>query len=148
MEQSKKERMGFFRRVFLAITDFRLYPFVQRENVKVAVAYFTLLIVLYSAIMAIILDNKLLTAMNDLLYDYDERIPNFTFSNGILDVNEKTYETVDSKKIVIDTSMSNEEFFKTDVGKEILYSKSFVIINQDGIINSKQKYLYREIFTS
>lgn len=130
----EKEKLGFFKRVYLAMTDFRIYPFVQREKVSAAVWHFILLILILSIILAIAFSNKIFEGIATLVENYDEAVPKFTLSNGVLAVEEKVYEEYDEVKVVIDTSLTIEEFSKSDEGKEVLYSTDYAVINNDGII--------------
>ena len=149
MEEKQSRVMGFFKRVFLAITDFRLYPFVQREKTKVAVSYFTLLLVMVTIFMSISFSNKILESVSNLLDGYEEKIPEFTLKGGSLDVVERIYDTESEQKLVVDTYMSSEEFANTSIGKEVLYSNSYLVINSDRAIYGTKEgtfvYLFRQI---
>ncbi len=135
MEQNQQEeKLGFFRRMILAITDFRLYPFIQTEKVYVAVSYFTLFVMLVTTFLTIHINNFFFEIVDETLNGYNEKVPDFVFSGGKLDYSNTIYNLDSENKYVIDTSMSNMEFLGTNIGKEMMYSKQFVVVNNDGII--------------
>ncbi len=79
----KKENINFFKRIWLAISDFRLYPFVQGEKLKVAIGYFIGLLL----VMAVILGGKFTMQTVDgvatFLSRYDREVPEFVVENGV-----------------------------------------------------------------
>ena len=133
----KKERLGFFKRIYLAITDFRLYPFVQREKTIAATSYFSLLLMLLTLFISLQFSLKVFDGISFINEGYDKLVPEFSLENGILNVEDKIYDLDGEVKFAVDTSYKGEEFAKTDLGKEIVYSKSFFVINSDGIVYSE-----------
>ena len=82
-------KLNFFARIYLAITDFRLYPFIaQKEKFITAFAYFLCFILLTSAILATGVASKIISWSNEFLSVYDNILSNFTIEDGILDVEE------------------------------------------------------------
>ncbi|MBQ9267393.1 MAG: DUF1189 family protein [Clostridia bacterium] len=151
MEQKQNARLGFFRRIFLAITDFRLYPFVQREKTAATTSYFVFLLLLITLFLALSFSSKVLDGVAAILENYEETVPEFALQNGVLSIDEKVYELDRERKVVIDTSVDTETFAKTDNGKEVLYSTSFLVINRDGVVYGNEGnvvgYLFRAIRT-
>ena len=102
----KTKRIGFFSRIYLAITDFRIYPFTQKESIWTALGYFVKFTLLASLIIAfgvvwIIYDNSVI-----VVEEFDKAVPNFQISNGILiadstssgELLENLYYFLDSEK--------------------------------------------------
>ncbi len=146
--KQKSERMGFFKRIYLAITDFRMYPFVQREKTSVAIGYFILLILTISLFLSMYFVNNLLDGVSDVLDGYNEKIPEFVFENGILSIEDKTYDLNSETKFVVDTSYGIEEYIYAEEGKEVLCATNSVIINKDGVIYTKGGATIAYIFPS
>ncbi len=130
----KTERLGFFKRMYLAITDFRWYPFVQREKTSVAIWYFVLLILLVAMFLSMSFSSTLFENVSSLLYDYNNVIPEFTFENGELNVDKEIYNVDDDNKFVVDTKYTVEQYVNAKEGEEVLYSNNSIIVNNDGVI--------------
>lgn len=85
-------KLNFFARIYLAITDFRLYPFImQREKFINAFAYFTCFILLFSAILSLSFTSKIVKWLDDFVCVYDEKIEDFDVKNGKFTI----YENMD-----------------------------------------------------
>lgn len=85
-------KLNFFARIYLAITDFRLYPFImQREKFINAFAYFTCFILLFSAILSLSFTSKIVKWLDDFVFVYDEKIEDFDVKNGKFTI----YENMD-----------------------------------------------------
>lgn len=76
-------KLNFFARIYLAITDFRLYPFImQREKFINAFAYFICFILLFSAILSVSFTSKTVNWLKDFVCVYDEKVEDFDVKNG------------------------------------------------------------------
>lgn len=78
-------KLDFFARIYLAITDFRLYPFVvQREKFINALAYFVCFILLFSAILSAGVTSRAMNWLNNFICIYNEKVDDFEVKNGEL----------------------------------------------------------------
>ena len=78
-------KLDFFARIYLAITDFRLYPFVvQREKFINALAYFLCFILLFSAILSAGVTSRAMNWLNNFSCIYNEKVDDFEVKNGEL----------------------------------------------------------------
>lgn len=146
--KQKSERMGFFKRIYLAITDFRMYPFVQREKTSVAVWYFTLLVLTITLFLSMYFISNLFDGVSNILYGYNEKIPEFVFEKGVLNIEDKTYNLDGETKFVIDTSYGIEEYIYAEEAEEVLCATNSIIINKDGVIYTKGGATIAYIFPS
>lgn len=146
--KQKSEKLSFFKRMYLAITDFRIYPFVQREKTSVAVCYFTLLILIITLFLSMYFTNNLFDGVSNILYRYNEKIPEFVFENGILNIEDKTYNLDGETKFVLDTSYGVEEYIYAEEAEEVLCATNSIIINKDGVIYTKGGATIAYIFPS
>lgn len=91
-------KLDFFARIYLAITDFRLYPFVvQREKFINALAYFVCFILLFSAILSAGVTSRAMNWLNNFTCIYNEKVGDFEVKDGefIVDQNmDFEYEKV------------------------------------------------------
>lgn len=78
-------KLDFFARIYLAITDFRLYSFVvQREKFINALAYFVCFILLFSAILSAGVTSRAMNWLNNFTCIYNEKVDDFEVKNGEL----------------------------------------------------------------
>lgn len=78
-------KLDFFARIYLAMTDFRLYPFVvQREKFINALAYFVCFILLFSAILSAGVTSRAMNWLNNFTCIYNEKVDDFEVKNGEL----------------------------------------------------------------
>ena len=78
-------KLDFFARIYLAITDFRLYPFVvQREKFINALAYFLCFILLFSAILSAGVTSRAMNWLNNFTCIYNEKVDDYERKNGEL----------------------------------------------------------------
>ena len=83
----KHKKMGFFQKTILAITDFRFYPLMLKiDSVAAVVGHFIIFMIILTSIMTTSFYNSSFDAIEVLLYEYDEKIPEFILKNGVLNV--------------------------------------------------------------
>lgn len=84
----KVGKVNFFKRVYLAITDFRMYPFIQKEKLKTAIGYFCKLLLVLTVIMGTFLTNRLYDEIPYVITLCQDNMPDFSIENGILKAEE------------------------------------------------------------
>lgn len=95
-------KLNFFSRVYLAITDFRLYPYVvQKEKFVTAFAYFLCFMILVSIVLSANASFKVLNWMKEFSSVYNDQISNYVIRNGELSVKENM--DIDFSKVKIYT---------------------------------------------
>lgn len=131
----KKEKLGFFKKLFLVITDFRTYPFlVKHEKFLKSFLYLVTLTLIISIIFTTNIILKFSDALNNVVENYDEAVPEFELVNGILNIDNKYNEKINSDSfIVIDTDYTYEEYTKTkEYGSLVIYD-TIILVNKDKI---------------
>ncbi len=94
-------KLNFFARIYLAITDFRLYPFiVQKEKFIHALLYFLGFILLVTAILSTGVTVKILNWLNDAMLIYNSQVPEFTITDGILDLDKNIDISFDDIRVL------------------------------------------------
>ena len=82
-------KLGFFSKIYLAITDFRLYPYiVQKEKFINALAYFVGFIFIICAILSTGVAAKMLNWTNEFMNVYNTQISEFSVESGKLVLEE------------------------------------------------------------
>lgn len=126
-----KSKIGFFRRVFLAVTDFRFYPQVIKESSFKAVGYFLKLILISSALIALYTLHTTLDFISNDMKDYAKKIPDFYVENGEMHFDEET-------KLELNSFVSL--YMKNDYSNNI--DSSFIPEDKLGVVVTKDKILF------
>ncbi len=105
-------RVNFFKKIWFAITDFRLFPYTQKERAFSAIWYFLRLVLLCSFVIAIFLTKYIFDTLPGTIAKFDEIVPNFSISDGTLITEEEKYSEIDSDTYLV--------FSKEHSSKEIL----------------------------
>lgn len=109
MNQKDKINNNFFSRAYLAITDFRWYPFVQREKFSTAILFFLKLVVLASMIIALFFTLKFIVATDFVVENYNKVVPEFSLSDGVMQAQDSVSYEMDNTLITINTEKTNAE---------------------------------------
>ena len=127
--------MGFFQKTILAITDFRFYPLMLKiDSVAAVVGHFIIFMIILTSIMTTSFYNSSFDAIEVLLYEYDEKIPEFILKNGVLNVqNQEVYKVTNDFVIVLDTDYNYEEISSIEKYKAYDIYDNRVYINSDAI---------------
>ena len=132
----KKEKLNFFEKVFLAITDFRVYPFLLRnEKIGNAILYVITLVLVMSAILTVNLVSKINVVFEELIDNYDVTVPDFELKDSKLDVREVISKALNSKSyLLINTNYSYEQLKNTEDYENLFIYDSSIIITSDKIV--------------
>lgn len=132
----KKEKIGFFKKMFLVITDFRTYPFlIKYEKFYKSFSYLLTLVLFVSLILSLNVFLKFNDLFNNILENYEEIIPEFKFSNGELNVSKKFQNELDKDTFLnLNTSYTYNEFKGTEEYKRLLKYTTLILVNNDKII--------------
>lgn len=132
----KKEKLGFFKKLFLVVTDFRTYPFlVKHEKFHKSIMYLFKLTLILSLILTLNVLIKINDAFQSIMDNYDETIPEFELSNNKLNVYEKYSQKVNSETyLVINTDYTYDEYIETKEYSTLVIYDSKILVNSDMII--------------
>lgn len=130
MENNKK--ISFFARMISSITDFRIYPFVEKEKVTTAISYFLKLILIITLIICTYMFSNIYNIAEKFTVDFDKVIPNFVLENGVLNADERAEYSIENGILILDTNYSAEEL-KSLSGKEIIGYDYNILISKDGM---------------
>ena len=170
-------KLGFFARMYLAITDFRLYPYVvQKEKWTKALRYFLRFILFVSIVLSISGMIKIHHWLSEFMPEYQDRITEFEVNNGELTVDknmdfdflgvkiyttdEKDFEEVDMRLLDLDKYQFSILAFKDSlaIGNSGFGYALFPYQQMKGTMNKQELYskinrmmthrIYQFIFTS
>lgn len=139
MNEEKEEvvKINFFKKIWYSITKFEKYPAMATEGFPRAIQYLatlTLILVIFICIGAIISTKE---TVGDIVTYIRNDIPEFTYSEGILNVESQETITIEAKqfgvdKILINTNLSEEQEEETIKG--IKDDEKAILIFDDGVI--------------
>lgn len=138
-------KLNFFSRIYLAITDFRLYPFVvQKEKFITAFAYFLAFIILISIILSANATVKILNWVENFVIDYYSQVNDYVISDGVFKAEKNTEIDFQGVKFMTDDSKNSSEVLIDNNELQnhklllIAYRDAFVVANKNvGLITFK-----------
>jgi hypothetical protein len=131
-EEEEKKKIGFFRKLYLIITDFRIYPLIVKEKFISSFGYFIKLISIISVIITLMITFRLFNFISYVINNYN-LIPEFTLINGELNVKNKILIHGDDSAFIVDTERSNKDYIDGEIGQDLRSYDSYVIIDKDEI---------------
>lgn len=137
MEKEKvaKKKMGFWKKIALAITDFRFYPLILKtESSTQSFGHFFLFLLMLTLIISIKMTDTTFAKFNSFLEQYEELVPEFSLSEGILDVEyDGTKEIRNDMIAIIDTDYTYTECIDAPEYKGMSKYDNILMINKDSI---------------
>ena len=103
----KSEKISFLKRAWLAITDFRMYPYMLKEKFGTAFGYFIKFLIVISVIIAAFTTSVLFKKMPVIQNALENKLPEFSLSNGILSSNENMQYKLDDNVFLVFEPNSN-----------------------------------------
>lgn len=131
---NEKGKLNFLEKVFLAITDFRVYPFLlKNEKLGKAILYMLTLIFIFSAIITGNFVSKVSSLFTVFFENYDVIMPEFELEKSNLVVDEKLSYDFDKKDfcIVVDTDYLYENYKTTNEYDDLLVYDYLLLINNN-----------------
>ncbi len=133
MEEQKK--LSFFKKMALAITDFRIYPYVLKtEGVWKSFGYFIKLLLIVVLLMSTYFCGAIFSNVESFFENYNNIVPEFKFEKGVLSVEEtKKLKIDDDTFLVIDTDQTYDEYSNSNAYKENTRYDTRIFVNSDAI---------------
>ena len=133
MEEQK--RLSFFKKMALAITDFRIYPYVLKtESVWKSFGYFIKLLLIVVLLMSTYFCGTIFSNVESFIENYNNIVPEFKFKNGVLSVEETKNFKVDADTfLVIDTTQTYDEYSNSNAYMENTRYDARIFVNSDAI---------------
>ena len=140
MKEEKED--SFFKKLIISIKDFEKYPELASKKWSLVLSYFVKLLVIFVLIISFTSVYKVAEELQQAIQYIKEEIPEFTFSNGILQVeqssaiieqnNDNFFDT-----IIIDTNQTEENNVEKD--KEVLEkAQNGILLLQDRLLIKTQ----------
>lgn len=131
----KSNNMGFFRKIILAISDFRIYPHILKtESLARSIGHFALFIMLITILISVSYTMWVVEGLDIVLEKYYEKIPEFTLENGVFDIEMQDAIIVQNDLVaIIDTDYKYEECTELEQYAKYDRYKNKVFVNSDAI---------------
>lgn len=98
----KEKKIGFYHKLVLAMSDFRIYPhLLKNESLLRSLWHFVLFIVLLSLIISVKFFSSIMGFIGEFESIYKNDIPNFSVENGVLNVDTNDVRIVQNDLVAI-----------------------------------------------
>ena len=94
-------KVNFFKRIWLAITDFRIYPYSQKEKTRTAIWFIIKLLFVCSMIIAVFFTKEVFDTLPSLIAKTNEIVPEFSIINGSLDAEKESFAEINSDTYLV-----------------------------------------------
>ncbi len=139
----EQQRIGIFRRIFLAVTDFRLYPYVVKERTTKAIGYFFKLMFICSILLSFYFMTIAQDFINEELVQLEKKVPDFTVIDGELVFSGDAQIEI-SPMIILDMKNDYSENVPIESYPD---DKIYIVVTKDLVRagNSRKELLYPPI---
>lgn len=134
-----EEKIGFFKRVYLAIKEFEQYAIFAAENLSIAIKYLLKIMLIFVLIVCGIFIYQFHTSLKGAITYFNNNIDEVYYSNGNLEVNNGEKIEIQNDNEVISFILIDTDALEEDV-KE--YEKKLVDY-ETGMIVLKDKIIYK-----
>lgn len=154
MTKENKEKVGFFKRAYLAMKDFEQYGIFGAENISIAIKYLLKMMLIFVIVVAGIFIYQFHTYFQEALNYFNDNINELHFAEGSLEINQgQTLEIRNDHSILpyltIDTDATEEQI--QDYTKKLSGYETGMLILGDKIIYKNEllaqqmEYHYKDI---
>jgi hypothetical protein len=154
MTEEEVKKIGFFKKMFLAIKDFDLYGVLAAENIWEAIKYLLKLMLIFVIVVSAVFLYQTHTSIQQGVTYFNENIEEIEFADNVLSVNNGEEITIQNDNsvlpyIVINTDATEEEIsnYKTQLEN---YDSGLVILNdniilKNSILSQNMEYSYETL---
>ncbi len=130
-------RMGFFKRLYYSISGFGKYRYFLSQSTGKAVVYLLLIAIVIGIVTLIPAVNEYNNVIDEMNANFDSKVPDFSFSNGKLEVSGNMPIVFDDNgsAVVIDTSPDAEEKILSSYDNVMLITSDKII--QKNYVNKR-----------
>lgn len=100
-------KISFFKRIYLSLTDFRMYPYTQKEKLSTAIGYFIKLLIVVSVVIGTFVTSNIFEESPMILSMFENSMPDFTIVNGVLSASENIEKELNSNTYLVVNSNYN-----------------------------------------
>lgn len=131
----KLGKINFFKRVYLAITDFRMYPYAQKEKFTIAIGYFIKLLILASFIIGTIVTSNIFKESPNVLNMFEKHMPDFKLTDGKLEVIENVEKEINNDLyLVVNSDCSSKNINELIVKEEETHNYYILVVSDATLV--------------
>ena len=131
----KLGKINFFKRIYLAITDFRMYPYALKEKLSTAIGYFFKFLILISVIIAAFATSNLFKELPNLLDIFERNIPEFSLINGELQAAENIQRELNEDTYIVVSSENNyNEINELKIEEDNIYDYYILVLSDATVL--------------
>lgn len=157
MAKENKEKIGFFKRIFLAVKEFEQYGIFAAEDVSVSIKYLLKIMLIFVLVVSGIFMYQFHTYFQGAVEYFNNNINEVYFLDGYLVLNqgdkiEIRNDTSILPYILIDTDASNEEIesYQNELNH---YSTGILMLNnkliyKNDLLNQTVEYQYSDLLAN
>lgn len=152
--ENNEMKKGFFKKVWYSIDKIEKYSELSAEGFGRTIKYLCILMIILSIISSVVTVYKTSLEIKDIAQYINENSPEFTYSDGTLQVDSEEVVTDNSSnygKVIIDTKTDSEEQINqyinqvSDEENAIIILKNKLILKEVGIEGTTD-YNYKDLF--
>lgn len=154
MEEVKKEKINFFKKIWWSITKVSKYSNMIEQGMFSSIMYYLILILIFTTIFAIPISVQTVEMYDNGYLYLEENLPELTFQNGVLtteveefEIQEKLVEIIVGGNIIVNSSLTSQDDideythgFGTSLGYILLKDKIMVV----NLVEEITEYDYEE----
>ena len=135
MTEESNKKQNFFKDVLKSVKDLDKYEDFALELPKKAFKYLLKLVMIFCAIICIFYTYKIVQNMNNIYINLKNKLPDFSYSEGILTIDSEEPIVIEEYKdvlgkIIIDTNANIEKYEKdAETGILLLQDKCVILSN-------------------
>ena len=131
----KQKKLSFFQKIFLAISDFRVYPYILKtEKLAKSFAHFIGFILLIVAAITIRYSSDVMRIIDDFINEYDKLVPEFSLTDGVLKIDNTDFVKIGTDMAAaINTDYKYDEYVTTEEYRQMTRYDARIFINSDSI---------------
>lgn len=152
-----EEKIGFFKRIYLAIKEFEFYGIFAAEKLSVAIRYLLAIILIFVLVVSSVFLYQFHTSVQGAINYFNNNIDELSFSQGVLEINKGDKIEIQNERevlqyVIIDTDATEEEMKRYE--QDILSFENGMIILSDKIIYKNEilaqsmEYKYADIIAN
>lgn len=129
----KTENLGFFRKIILSITDFRLFPYtLKNESALRSFGHFIGFIMLLVLIISIKFYMNANNFLKQLISNYDQVVPEFVLEDGNLSIDKQgVVKANQNLGVAINTDYTYEDYITSKDYDKVTKYDVRILINSD-----------------
>lgn len=128
-------KINFFKRIYLAITDFRMYPYTQKEKASTAIGYFIKLLIFAAIVLSAFVTRSIFKEMPVVMDIYNQYLPDFEINNGVLNATENIEKEInDDYYLIVNSDYNYENMENINMEESDMHSHYILVLSDATVL--------------